>query len=57
VWGFKENRMTVRFEYEAGQWFRSYGNALWEFDAQGLMAKCHASINDLPTDVTERKLF
>ena len=29
LWGFRENRMAVRFEYEwhdaAGQWYRSYG--------------------------------
>src|SRR5678815_2358392 len=52
LWGFRENRMAVRFEYEwhdvAGQWFRSYGNELWEFDDNGLMRKRFASINDLP---------
>jgi len=51
LWGFRENRMAVRFCYEwhdaAGQWFRSYGNELWEFDAHGLMRARHASINDL----------
>lgn len=53
LWGFRENRMAVRFEYtwhdEAGQWYRSYGNELWEFDEHGLMRKRFASINDLPT--------
>jgi nuclear transport factor 2 (NTF2) superfamily protein/pimeloyl-ACP methyl ester carboxylesterase len=52
LWGFRENRMAVRFEYtwhdEAGQWYRSYGNELWEFDENGLMRKRYASINDLP---------
>ena len=52
LWGFRENRMAVRFCYEwrdaTGQWFRSYGNELWEFDADGLMRTRHASINDLP---------
>ena len=51
VWGFRLNRMAVRFAYEwreeSGQWFRSYGNELWRFDDQGLMAERHASINDL----------
>ena len=43
LWGFRENRMAVRFQYEwhdtAGQWFRSYGNELWEFDDRGLMRR------------------
>src|ERR1700741_5031298 len=30
LWGFRENRIAVRFQYEwhdrAGQWYRSYGN-------------------------------
>ena len=51
LWGFRENRMAVRFEYEwhdaDGNWFRSYGNELWEFDDDGLMRKRYASINDL----------
>lgn len=58
LWGFRENRMAVRFEYEwhdaDGQWFRSYGNELWEFDENGLMAKRFASINDLPIDEKDR---
>jgi len=60
LWGFRENRMAVRFEYEwhdaSGQWFRSYGNELWEFDDNGLMKKRFASINDLPIQASERKL-
>ena len=59
LWGFRENRMAVRFEYEwhnhEGQWFRSYGNELWEFDENGLMRKRYASINDLEIQETERK--
>src|SRR5260221_9152950 len=51
LWGFRNNRMAVSFEYEwhdhNGQWFRSYGNELWEFDAYGYMVKRYASINDL----------
>lgn len=60
LWGFRENRMAVRFEYEwhdqYGQWFRSYGNELWEFDENGLMLKRFASINDLNITEKERKL-
>jgi uncharacterized protein len=59
LWGFRENRMAVRFEYEwhdnTGQWFRSYGNELWEFDENGLMQKRFASINDLEITDQERK--
>jgi nuclear transport factor 2 (NTF2) superfamily protein len=58
VWGFRENRMAVRFAYEwhdeTGQWFRSYGNELWEFDDAGLMRRRIASINDLPIAPAER---
>ena len=60
LWGFRENRMAVRFEYEwhdhIGQWWRSYGNELWEFDENGLMQKRFASINDLAIDERDRKL-
>jgi len=59
LWGFRENRMAVRFEYEYqnadGQWFRAYGNENWEFDENGLMRKRYASINDLPIKESERK--
>jgi uncharacterized protein len=60
LWGFRDNRIAVRFEYEwhdtAGQWYRSYGNELWEFDEHGLMARRYASINDAPIDEGERRL-
>ena len=60
LWGFRENRMAVRFEYEyqnvEGQWFRAYGNENWEFDKNGLMRKRYASINDMPIKESERKL-
>ena len=56
LWDFRENRIAVRFCYESrdarGQWFRSYGNELWEFATEGpdagLMQRRIASINDLP---------
>jgi nuclear transport factor 2 (NTF2) superfamily protein/pimeloyl-ACP methyl ester carboxylesterase len=61
LWGFRENRMAVTFEYEwhdeSGQWFRSYGNELWEFDDEGLMRKRVASINDAPIAVSERRVL
>ncbi len=59
VWGCRENRIAVRFAYEwyngNCQWFRSYGNENWEFDAHGLMQRRFASINDLPINVEDRK--
>ena len=58
LWAFAGNRIAVRFAYEwhdgAGQWFRSYGNENWEFDAEGYMAVRHASINDLAIAEDER---
>jgi nuclear transport factor 2 (NTF2) superfamily protein len=61
LWAFTDNRIAVTFEYEwhdgAGQWFRSYGNELWEFDADGLMRHRIASINDAPIDESERRVF
>lgn len=60
LWCYTENKIGVRFEYEwrdkDGQWFRSYGNEMWEFDANGYMQKRFASINDLPIDEAARKL-
>ncbi|RIU07467.1 nuclear transport factor 2 family protein [Mycobacteroides abscessus] len=61
LWGFRENRMAVRFQYEwhdeAGQWWRSYGNELWEFTSEGLMSRREASINDTPIAETQRRIF
>lgn len=59
LWAFDGNRISVRFEYEwhnaDGQWFRSHGNEQWEFDAEGLMARRDASINDIPIREDERR--
>jgi nuclear transport factor 2 (NTF2) superfamily protein len=59
LWGFRENRIAVRFAYEwhddSGNWFRSYGNELWEFDERGLMRRRVASINDAPIAQSDRK--
>jgi uncharacterized protein len=61
LWGFRENRMAVRFEYEyqtkEGKWFRAYGNENWEFDESGLMRKRFASINDLEIEERQRKFI
>lgn len=59
LWAFEGNRIAVRFVYEwhddAGNWYRSHGNENWEFDEHGLMTDRHASINDKPIKVEERK--
>jgi nuclear transport factor 2 (NTF2) superfamily protein len=59
LWGFRGDRMAVRFAYEwhdkGGAWFRSYGNELWEFDARGLMRRRVASINDAPIAERDRR--
>lgn len=61
LWDFHENRIAVRFQYEChddtGQWYRSYGNELWEFSPSGLMARREASINDIKIDESERRHF
>ena len=58
LWGFRNNRMAVKFHYEwhddSGNWFRSYGNENWEFDEHGLMRLRIASINDLPIGEADR---
>jgi nuclear transport factor 2 (NTF2) superfamily protein len=58
LWCFEGNRIAVRFQYEchdrAGQWYRSYGNGLWQFDEHGLMTRREASINDLPINESDR---
>lgn len=59
LWAHWEDRIAVRFAYEwhdaEGQWYRSYGNEMWEFDGQGLMKTRRASINDLAIAESERK--
>jgi len=60
LWGFRENRIAVSFEYEwhdeTGQWHRSYGNELWEFSEEGLMRTRLASINDATIREDERRV-
>jgi len=61
LWCFTEDRIAVTFEYEwhdeKGNWYRSYGNELWEFDSEGLMKRRIASINDAAIEETERRVF
>ncbi|HEY4276148.1 MAG TPA: nuclear transport factor 2 family protein [Rhizomicrobium sp.] len=61
LWAFDANRIAVRFAYEwhddSGHWYRSYGNENWEFDADGLMQRRFASINDAPIRDADRKFF
>ncbi|RSN21524.1 DUF1348 domain-containing protein [Amycolatopsis sp. WAC 01416] len=60
LWAFTDDRIAVRFQYEwhdhAGQWWRSYGNELWEFDEHGLMSRREASINDVAISESERRI-
>ena len=60
MWCFQGNRIAVRYQYEshdaAGQWFRSYGNELWEFTDEGLMRRREASINDRPIGPADRRI-
>ncbi|MBK1786091.1 nuclear transport factor 2 family protein [Prauserella cavernicola] len=60
LWGFRGNRIAVRFQYEchdaSGQWWRSYGNELWEFSDDGLMRRREASINDHRIDESQRRI-
>ena len=61
LWAFTGDRIAVRFAYEwhddSGNWFRSYGNENWEFNAEGLMQRRFACINDLPIKESERKFL
>ncbi|MGF7235849.1 MAG: DUF1348 family protein [Frankia sp.] len=61
LWSFGADRIAVRFQYEwhdlAGQWFRSYGNELWQFDENGLMRRREASINDVAIAAADRRYF
>ena len=61
LWAFTDDRIAVRFQYEwhddAGQWWRSYGNENWEFDADGYMTRREASINDVAIEEGDRRIF
>ncbi|ULP49917.1 nuclear transport factor 2 family protein [Mycolicibacter virginiensis] len=61
LWCYQDNRIAVRYQYECcdkdGQWWRSYGNELWEFAADGRMSRRESSINDIPITAAQRRLF
>jgi nuclear transport factor 2 (NTF2) superfamily protein len=61
LWAFTDNRIAVRYQYEwhdaDGNWHRSYGNELWEYDERGLMRRRESSINDVPIPESDRKFF
>jgi nuclear transport factor 2 (NTF2) superfamily protein len=61
LWCFEEDRIAVRFQYEchdrSGQWWRSYGNELWQFNEHGLMVRREASINDVQIAEADRRIF
>ncbi len=61
LWAFTGNRIAVRFQYEshdaAGNWWRSYGNELWEFNDSGMMVRREASINDFAIQEADRRIF
>ncbi|MGW2775305.1 nuclear transport factor 2 family protein [Streptomyces olivaceoviridis] len=61
LWAYADNRIAVRFQYEwhdrGGQWFRSYGIELWEFDDDGLMRRREASSNDVRINESGRRFF
>ncbi|WP_028921553.1 nuclear transport factor 2 family protein [Pseudonocardia acaciae] len=60
LWGFRNNRIAVRFQYEChdrdGRYWRSYGNELWEFTPEGLMSRREASINDVRIEAADRRI-
>jgi len=60
LWSYTDNKIAVKFEYEChdkeGQWYRSFGNELWEFDKDGYMQRREASINDIEIKESERRL-
>lgn len=59
LWAHDGNRIAVRFAYEyrddSGNWYRAYGNENWEFDADGLMRRRIASINEHPIAEADRQ--
>ena len=59
VWTHAGDRIAVRFAYEcrddSGQWFGACGNENWQFDADGLMERRIASINEHPIAAADRK--
>lgn len=61
MWCYQGNRIAVRYQYESrdvtGQWWRSYGNELWEFADNGLMSRRESSINDIAISEDQRRIL
>lgn len=61
LWSFSGNRIAVRYQYESrdrdGHWWRSYGNELWEYNAEGLNCRRESSINDVRINEADRRIF
>ncbi len=61
MWAFSGSRIAVRYQYESrdpgGQWWRSYGNELWEYDENGLNRRRESSINDVRISEIDRRIF
>ena len=51
----------MRFQYEwhdnDEQWFRAYGNELWQFNTDGFLEIREASINDMAIEKSARQIF
>ena len=61
LWSHTENHISVRFEYEwrhaeTGQWYRTHGNELWEFNDDGLMTRRDMSANDISILENDRRI-
>jgi len=60
LWSYTDNKIAVKFVYEwhdsNNQWYRSYGNELWDFDKDGFMQNREASINDVKIEESQRQL-
>ncbi|CAJ1499912.1 nuclear transport factor 2 family protein [[Mycobacterium] kokjensenii] len=61
LWCYQDNRIAVRYQYECrdahGQWWRSYGNELWEFASDGRMSRRESSIDDIAITAEQRRIF
>jgi uncharacterized protein len=61
LWGALKGRMAVRFEAEwhdaNGQWYKSYGVQVFQFNDEGLVEKRYASQESVTIAETERQLI
>lgn len=59
LWGALKDRMAVRFEAEwrdpSGQWFRSYGVEVFQFNETGYAEKRFVSQETLPIKTADRQ--